>query len=163
MIPPPNAAGWNRTAPVEVGGTTDDGNGSGVAYAKYTEDGSDPKTSPTAQYDTTGAVSVSTTKTLKFFLADNAGNESPVETQQVKIDTTEPFFTVQLAAVEGGAYIAPANLETGEPGNAYYRGAAGGSFKFLMTPIPLGGSPALVASFSELPPDSVGFSFNASR
>jgi hypothetical protein len=162
VIPPPNAAGWNRTAPVEVGGTTDDGNGSGVAYAKYTEDGSDPKTSPTAQYETTGSVSVSTTKTLKFFVADNAGNESPVETRQVKIDTTEPFFTVGLTAVEGGAYIAPANLETGEPGESFYRGAAAGSFKFLMTPIPLGGSPALAASFSELPPDSVGFSFDSS-
>jgi hypothetical protein len=162
VIPPPNAAGWNRTAPVEVGGTTDDGNGSGVAYAKYTEDGSDPKTSPTAQYETTGPVSVSTTKTLKFFIADNAGNESPVETQQVKIDTTEPFFSVGLAAVAGGAYIAPVDPETGEPGDSFYRGAAAGSFKFLMTPIPLGGSPALVASFSELPPGSTGFSFNSS-
>jgi Ice-binding-like/Chitobiase/beta-hexosaminidase C-terminal domain/Bacterial Ig-like domain len=162
VTPPPNAAGWNRTAPVEVGGIVDDGNGSGVAYAKYTEDGSDPKTSPTAQYETTGPVSVSTSKTLKFFIADNAGNESPVETQQIKIDTTEPLFTVGLTNVVGGAYIAPANLETGEPGDSFYRGAAAGSFRFLMTPIPLGGSPALAASFSELPSDSVGFSFDSS-
>jgi hypothetical protein len=162
LNPPLNAAGWSRTAPVEIGGTVDDGNGSGVAYAKYTTDGSDPKTSPTAQYETAGPISVSTTTTVKFFLADNAGNESPVIAQLVKIDTTEPVFTITLAEVHGGAYVAPANLETGEPGSAYYRGAAAGSFRFLMTPIPLGGSAAVSAGFSELPPDAFGFTFDTS-
>jgi hypothetical protein len=160
--PPPNAAGWNNTAPVEVGGTVDDGNGSGVAFAKYTDDGSDPKTSPTAQYDTTGPVAVATTSTLRFYLTDNAGNESPVETQQVKIDTTVPFFTVDFADIDGGVYIEPADEETGEPGDSFYRGAAAGSFRFLMTPVALGGSPAVSAGFSELPADAVGFSFDSS-
>lgn len=160
--PPPNAAGWNNTAPVEVGGIVDDGNGSGVAFAKYTEDGSDPKSSPTAQYETLGPVSVSTTSTLKFYLADNAGNESPVETQEIKIDTTTPFFTVEFADVQGGAYIAPANEVTGEPGAAFYRGATAGSLRFLMTPLPLGGSPAISAGFSDLPADAFGFSFDSS-
>jgi hypothetical protein len=159
--PPPNGAGWNNTAPVEVGGTVDDGNGSGVAFAKYTDDGSDPKTSPTAQF-AAGPVSVTTTSTLKFYLADNAGNESAVETQQVKIDTTPPYFSVDFVDIHGGAYVAPANEETGQPGDAFYRGAAAGSFKFLMTPLPLGGSPAISAGFSELPADAVGFSFNSS-
>jgi Ice-binding-like/Chitobiase/beta-hexosaminidase C-terminal domain len=161
VAPPPNAAGWNRTA-VEVGGTADDGNGSGVAYAKYTTDGSDPKTSPTAQYETLGPVLISTSTTLKFYLADNAGNESPVATQEIRIDTSEPLFTVELRSVEGGAYIAPANVETGEPGDSFYRGAAAGSLRFLMTPIALGGSPAVSAGFSELPADAVGFSFDSS-
>jgi hypothetical protein len=161
VVPPPNAAGWNRTA-VEVGGTVDDGNGSGVAYAKYTKDGSNPKTSPTAQYETVGPVLISTSTTVKFYLADNAGNESPVMTQMVKIDTSEPLFTVELRNVEGGAYFAPANEETGEPGNSFYRGAAAGSLRFLMTPIALGGSPAVSAGFSELPADAVGFSFDSS-
>jgi Ice-binding-like/Chitobiase/beta-hexosaminidase C-terminal domain/Bacterial Ig-like domain len=159
--PEPNAAGWNNTAPVEVGGTVSDGDGSGVAFAKYTDDGSDPKTSPTAQY-AAGPVSVTTTSTLKFYLADNAGNESPVETRQVKIDTGPPYFTVDFVDVTGGAYIGAANEETGEPGDAYYRGAAAGSFKFLLTPLPLGGSPAVSAGFSELPSDAVGFSFDSS-
>jgi hypothetical protein len=159
--PEPNAAGWNNTAPVEVGGEVSDGNGSGVAFAKYTDDGSDPKTSPTARY-AAGPVSVSTTSTLKFYLADNAGNESPVETRQVKIDTGAPFFTVEFVDIHGGAYVAPANEETGQPGDAFYRGVAAGSFKFLMTPLPLGGSPAISAGFSELPADAVGFSFDSS-
>ena len=159
--PHPNAAGWNNTAPVEVGGTVSDGNGSGVAFAKYTEDGSNPKTSPTAQY-AVGPVSVSTTSTLKFYLADNAGNESPVETRQVKIDTGPPYFTVAFVNVTGGVYIEAADEETGRPGDAFYRGAAAGSFKFLMTPVPLGGSPAISAGFSELPADAVGFSFDSS-
>jgi hypothetical protein len=162
VVPSPNAAGWNRTAPVEVGGIVDDGNGSGVAFAKYTEDGSDPKTSPTAQYETEGSVSVSTSKTLKFYLADNAGNESPIETQLVRIDTTEPFFTVGLMDVEGGAYIEPVDVETGEPGEVFYRGAGAGSMRLLMTPIPLGGSPAVSAGFSALPPGATGFSFDPS-
>jgi len=161
VLPPPNAAGWNRT-PVEVGGTPDDGNGSGVAYAKYTDDGSDPKTSPTAQYVTLGPVQISSSATVKFYLADNAGNESPVMTQVIKIDAGEPYFTVELRNVEGGAYIEPANLETGTPGTSFYRGAVAGSLRFLMIPIPMGGSPAISAGFSELPADAFGFSFDSS-
>ncbi len=159
--PEPNAAGWNNTAPVEVGGTVNDGNGSGVAFAKYTVDGSDPKTSPTAQY-ATGPVSVVTTSTLKFYLADNAGNESPVETRLVKIDTGLPLFTVDFVDITGGAYVAAANEETGQPGDAFYRGVEAGSLRFLMTPLALGGSPAISAGFSKLPPDAIGFSFDSS-
>lgn len=159
--PPPNAAGWNNTEPVEVGGAVDDGDGSGVAFAKYTNDGSDPKTSPTSQY-ALGPVAVTTTSTLKFYLADNAGNESAVQSQQVRIDTSTPFFSVAFADIHGGAYVAPANELTGEPGNAFYRGAAAGSLRFLMTPLPLGGSPAVSAGFSALPADAFGFSFDSS-
>jgi hypothetical protein len=161
VIPPPNAAGWNRTAPVEVGGTTDDGNGSGVAYAKYTEDGSDPKTSPTAKYETEGPVSVSTTTTLKFFIADNAGNESPVITQLVKIDTAPPYFSVENIDIEGGYYQEPGDARTGLPGTTYYRGAAAGSFRLRLTPLPMGGSPAVSAGFSELSAEAIGFSFDS--
>lgn len=159
--PPPNLAGWNNTAPVALGGTVDDGDGSGVAFAKYTIDGSDPKTSGTSQY-AAGPVTVATSTTVKFYLADNAGNESAVETQQVKIDTTPPFFTVDFVDVEGGVYVELANEQTGEPGDAYYRGAAAGSLRFLMTPVPLGGSAAISAGFSELPADAIGFSFDTS-
>ncbi|MET0557522.1 MAG: chitobiase/beta-hexosaminidase C-terminal domain-containing protein [Solirubrobacterales bacterium] len=162
LAPSPNAAGWNNTAPVEVGGTVDDGNGSGVASAKYTVDGSDPKTSPTTQY-ALAPLSLTASATVKFYLTDNAGNESPVETRVVKIDTVPPYFTVDFVDVEGGFYLQPTNEITNEPGTAYYRGADAGSVRFLITPIPLGGSPAVSAGFSELPPDSVGFSFDSSR
>jgi chitobiase/beta-hexosaminidase-like protein len=161
LDPPANAAGWNNTAPVEVSGTVNDGTGSGLAFVKYTTDGSDPKTSPTSIY-ASKPVSVTESGTAKFYLTDNAGNQSPVETQQVKIDTTPPFFTVDFVELEGGAYIAEANEATGEPGEAFYRGAGSGSFRFLMTPVPLGGSPALSAGFSALPADAIGFSFDTS-
>jgi hypothetical protein len=160
VVPPLNAAGWSTT-PVEVGGTVDDGNGSGVAYARYTEDGSDPKTSPTAQYETLGPVSVSTTTTLKFYLADNAGNESPVMTQVVKIDAMPPYFTVESIDVQGGYYEEPGDPATGIPGNTYYRGVAAGSFRLRLTPVPLGGSLAVSAGFSELDPNAIGFSFDS--
>jgi hypothetical protein len=161
LNPPANAAGWNNTAPVEVNGTVDDGTGSGLAFAKYTTDGSDPKTSPTSQY-AVEPVSVTKSRTMRYYLADNAGNESPVETLPVKIDTTPPYFSVEFVDIEGGAYVKEANEETGEPGDAFYRGAAAGSLRFLMTPIPLGGSPAVSAGFSELPADALGFSFDSS-
>jgi len=161
FVPPPNAAGWNNTTPVEVGGAVDDGNGSGVASAKYTVDGSDPRTSPTAQY-ALAPLSLTKSATVKFYLTDNAGNESPVQTRVVKIDTTPPFFTVDFVDIEGGVYVELANEQTGEPGNAFYRGAAAGSLRFLMTPVPLGGSAAISAGFSELPADAVGFSFDSS-
>lgn len=161
FVPPPNAAGWNNTAPVEVGGAVDDGNGSGVASAKYTVDGSDPRTSPTAQY-ALAPLSLTESATVKFYLTDNAGNQSPVQTRVVKIDTMPPFFTIDFVDVEGGVYLEPANAQTGEPGDAFYRGAAAGSLRFLMTPVPLGGSAAISAGFSELPADAVGFSFDTS-
>jgi hypothetical protein len=162
LNPPANAAGWNRTAPVEVGGTVDDGNGSGVAYAKYTTDGSDPKTSPTAQYETLGPISISATTTVKFFLADNAGNESPVVTQEVKIDTIPPYFTIEFEEITGGFYPGPESAEPTESGDVYYRGGDAGSVRFLMVPVPLGGSAAISAGFSELPADAVGFTFDTS-
>jgi hypothetical protein len=159
--PAPNAAGWNTTAPVEVGATVDDANGSGVSYAKYTTDGSDPRTSPTAQIPT-GPVSVATSTTLKFYLVDLAGNQSPVQTLTVKIDTTVPVFSVAFVNVQGGVYMSPSNPITHLPGPSYYRGAAVGSLRFQMTPTPLGGSPAVAAGFSALPADAVGFSFDSS-
>lgn len=161
LDPPANAAGWNNTAPVEVSGTVNDGNGSGLAFVKYTTDGSDPKTSPTSQYSS-DPVFVTTSSAARFYLADNAGNESPVEALEVKIDVMPPQFTVDFVDVEGGIYVAPSDQESGEPGNAYYRGLAAGSFRFLMTPLALGGSPAISAGFSELPADAFGFSFDSS-
>jgi hypothetical protein len=160
VTPPPNAAGWNGSSPVEVGGTVDDGGGSGVASVRYTDDGSDPKTSPTAM-DLAGPVSFATTTTVRFFLTDLAGNASPVFTQQLNIDTTQPVFTVDLVDVTGGVYVEPADEITGVPGAAYYRGAAAGSLRFLLTPVPMGGSPAVAAGFSALPPDAFGFSFDS--
>jgi hypothetical protein len=161
LTPAPNAAGWNNTAPVEVGGTASDGNGSGVAFAKYTDDGSNPKTvgNPNATL-ATGPLSVSVTTTLKYYLADLAGNESAVLTQPVRIDTMPPYFSVALTDVVGGVFQGP--TVAGVPATAYYRGATAGSMRFTMTPVPTSGSPAISAGFSALPPEGVGFSFDSS-
>ena len=159
--PAPNAAGWNVTSPVEVSGTVDDANGSGVSYARYTTDGSDPRTSPTAQTPT-GPVSVAATTTLKYYVVDLTGNQSPVQTMAVKIDTTVPVFTVAFVNAQGGVYRKPIDPITHVPGQAYYRGSAAGSFRFQLTPVPVGGSPAVSAGFSALPADAVGFSFDSS-
>jgi hypothetical protein len=158
--PPANAAGWNNTAPVEVNGTVDDGDGSGLAFAKFTDDGSDPRTSPTSQF-AVGPILVTKSRTAKFYLVDNAGNESPVETQVVKIDTLPPYFTVEAIDIEGGYYQEPGDVAEGIPGTTYYRGAAAGSFRLRMTPIPMGGSPAVSAGFSALDPNAIGFSFDS--
>jgi hypothetical protein len=160
FTPTANAAGWNDSSPVEANASVDDGTGSGVAYAKYTDDGSDPKTSPTAQY-ATAPLSIATTTTLKLFVADLAGNESAVYEHTVKIDVLPPYFTVDFVDIHGGAYLGPVSVVTGEPGTSYYRGADSGSLRFLMTPLVLGGSPAVSAGFTELPPDAFGFSFDA--
>jgi hypothetical protein len=159
--PAANAAGWNSSSPVEVGGTVDDAAGSGVSYAKYTSDGSDPRTSNTAQIPL-GPVTVATTTTLKYYVVDLVGNQSPVQTLTVKIDTTLPYFTIAFVNVQGGVYVGPTDPITQVPGRAYYRGAAAGSLRFKMTPTPMGGSPAVAAGFSALPADAVGFSFDSS-
>ena len=163
LTPAPNAAGWNDTAPVAVDRTASDGNGSGLAYAKYTDDGSDPKTDPngTARF-VTGPVSVSTTTTLKYYEADLAGNLSAVLTQLVKIDAAPPVFAAALVDIQGGVYQRPPP-SPGVPGIAYYRGAGAGSLRFKVTPVVIPGrSPAISAGFSALPPDAFGFSFDAS-
>ena len=75
-----------------------------------------------------------------------------------------PRFAVGLAEVSGGAYPEPAaELGLGEPGVSYYRGAAAGSLRFLLTPDPLGGSAAVAAGSASLPASALGFSFESSQ
>jgi chitobiase/beta-hexosaminidase-like protein len=146
--PAANAAGWNNTAPVEINATVDDGAGSGVAYAKYTDDGTDPRTSPTAQY-AMAPFSVSTSTTFKYFIVDAAGNSSPVATLVVKIDAMPPLFTVEILTEYGHMYSSPTSPE-GIPGTGWYGGAQAGGMRLKLTPIPMGGSPAVSAGFADL-------------
>lgn len=147
--PAPNAAGWHNTSPVEVNATVDDGAGSGIAYAKYTDDGSDPRTSPTSKF-ATAPLSITESTTFRYFVADLAGNESPVELLEVKIDTTPPMFTdIEFIDVTGSVYLTLTSPE-GVPGKAWYGGAEAGSFRFKVTPLPLGGSPVISAGFADI-------------
>ena len=128
LSPTPGAGGWNNTSPVSVALSADDGTGSGVSQFKYTTDGSDPKTSGTAQVYTGSPFNVSAqgTTTVKYFAGDVAGNSSAVQTQLVKIDTTPPTNAVSLTSVSGGLYPTAGPLASGS--TIYYRGAAAGSF-----------------------------------
>ncbi len=128
LSPTPGAGGWNNTSPVSVALSADDGTGSGISQFKYTTDGSDPKTSGTAQVYTGSPFNVSAegTTTVKYFADDVAGNSSAVQTQLVKIDTTPPTNAVSLTGVSGGLYPTAGPLASGS--TIYYRGAAAGSF-----------------------------------
>lgn len=155
LTPAPNAAGWNNTSPVEVNGTVDDGDGSGLATVRFTNDGTDPRTSPTAQLALAPPMA-DATSTYRYYGTDLAGNESAVKTLAVKIDTIAPFpASIELTDVHGGAWIDSAASTT------YYRGTDAGSFSFLVSLIDPGGpaasGPASVAD-SALNGTDAGFS-----
>jgi hypothetical protein len=128
LSPTPNAAGWNNTTPVSVALSANDGSGSGINQIKYTTDGSDPRSSGTAQVygGTPFTVAAEGTTTVKFYATDIAGNASGVQTQAVKIDTTPPANSLSLTNVSGGLYPMAGPLSDGT--TVYYRGAAAGSF-----------------------------------
>jgi PKD repeat protein len=85
------STGWYTNA-VSVSLAATDGTGSsGVAATYYTTDGSTPTTSSTKY---TGAFSVLSTSTVRFFSVDNAGNAEAVKSQLVQIDGIAPTTTI---------------------------------------------------------------------
>lgn len=160
ITPAANAAGWNDSVPVTFNGVVDDGTGSGFAYVQYTDDGTDPTTSPTAQRVLVAPTATQTT-TYRFIAVDRAGNASAAQTLNVRIDTTPPPFTLAFVDVHGGAYIGPASPD-GAPGTPYYRGSEAGSVRFQVTPVAPSGSPIASAGFTPLSADTTGMSFDSS-
>jgi hypothetical protein len=63
---------------------------------------------------------VATTKTVKYYVVDAAGNASAIGTTAVNIDTTAPTNSITLNTVSGNA------VKSGN--TVYYRGASAGSF-----------------------------------
>jgi hypothetical protein len=161
--PVPNAAGWNNTSPVTVTTVFGTDGGGGLASIVYTDDGSDPLTSPTAKNGyvdgvITTVVATQTT-TYKYVATDLAGNSTPVETRTIMIDTTAPIPTsASLVNVVGGAYLDQA------AGITYYRGTAAGSFQLQTGAIDPGGAAAsglASASDTALSGTDAGFSIDA--
>ena len=85
------SSGW-YAAPVSVSLFAVDSGGSGVAFIRYTTDGSDPSLSSPA-YSAPLTVS-STTTTVKYRAWDNAGNVEATHTQLIQFDTTAPQVTL---------------------------------------------------------------------
>jgi hypothetical protein len=121
VSPTPNANGWNSSSPVTVTPTISDA-GTGVASSRYTTDGTDPTTSGTA-ITVSGAISVTTTKTLKFVSTDVAGNTSAIVTKLISIDSVAPTTPTLSFSGLTAAYW------SGTGTNVYYRPtAASGAF-----------------------------------
>ena len=70
-------------ADVSVTLSANDRGGSGVDKTYYTTDGSTPTTSSSVY---SGAFTVSSDTTVKFFSTDHAGNTEAVNAQQIKVD-----------------------------------------------------------------------------
>jgi peptidoglycan/xylan/chitin deacetylase (PgdA/CDA1 family) len=84
------SSGW-YTAPVGVSLAAVDSGGSGVAFIRYTTDGSDPSLSSPV-YST--PFTLSSTTTVKYRSWDNAGNVEATKAQLIQIDTTAPQITL---------------------------------------------------------------------
>lgn len=88
----PCQSGWsNASASVTL--TATDTGGAGVAFIRYTTDGSDPSLSNGSDY--VGPFSVSSITAVKYRAYDNAGNPEPVNSQLIQIDSTPPTSTIR--------------------------------------------------------------------
>ncbi len=83
-------SGWSA-APVSVSLSAVDSGGSGVAFIRYTTDGSDPSLASPAY---SAPFNVSSTSTVKYRAWDGAGNVEATNTQLIQIDTTAPQVTL---------------------------------------------------------------------
>ena len=133
VSPAANGAGWNNTAVDVTLTSSDNAGGSGLASIRYTTDGSDPRTSPTATVYS-GTFSVGATATVRFSGLDNVGNAEVPKQQALQIDTVAPANSISLQNVSGGVYLSGSIL--------FYRGAAAGSFRIRNTITDAGGSGA---------------------
>jgi len=100
------SSGW-YAAPVSVSLSAIDSGGSGVAFIRYTTDGSDPSLSSPAY---SAPFTVSSTTTVKYRAWDNAGNVETTKAQLIQIDTTAPQVTL-TSPVNGATVSGVVRLE----------------------------------------------------
>lgn len=151
--PGPNAAGWNNT-PVSVAlGSADNAGGSGVAAIRFTTDGSNPATSPTAVVYSS-PIAIASTTTIRFSAIDNVGNTEVAKTQTVRIDSTAPSSALTLSGVTGGAFLSGSTV--------FYRGVSAGSFTLTNAVADPGGSGAASSTTSPLGGTATGWTHTPS-
>jgi peptidoglycan/xylan/chitin deacetylase (PgdA/CDA1 family) len=100
------SSGW-YAAPVSVSLSAVDSGGSGVAFIRYTTDGSEPSVSSLVY---SAPFTVSSTTTVKYRAWDNAGNVETTNTQLIQIDTTAPQVTL-TSPVNGATVSGVVRLE----------------------------------------------------
>jgi hypothetical protein len=99
---------------VTVALSASDTGGSGVASTRYTTDGTDPATSPSA-VTYTQPFSIGQTTLVKFASTDNAGNQEAAQSQQIQVtagDTTPPTTSITCngSPCSSASYSAPVNV-----------------------------------------------------
>jgi peptidoglycan/xylan/chitin deacetylase (PgdA/CDA1 family) len=84
--------------------------GSGVDVVRYTTDGSDPTPSSGNVY--LGAFSVASTTTIKYAAFDNVGNQEPVNSKLIQVDTTTPTTSITCngAPCSSSYYTGPVSI-----------------------------------------------------
>jgi hypothetical protein len=98
LSPPPNAAGWNKTAVTVMLTAVDEPAGSGVSAITYAATGAQPIARTTvAGASASFSISAEGQTTVTFFATDNAGNKEVAKSIVVRIDTTPPV--VSCAAI----------------------------------------------------------------
>jgi hypothetical protein len=106
----PCSTGWYSSKPVSVALTATDTGGSGLAGTRYTTDGSDPATSPTAT-TYVGPVSLATSRTVRYASTDKAGNVEASRSTFVKVDTVAPATGITCnGGACSGAFGAPVTV-----------------------------------------------------
>ena len=110
--------------------TGDDGTGSGVKKVVYTTDGSDPTTSGTATTvnASTASFQLSSPQTIKWFVVDELGNASAVQSTTLQIDGSAP------TAPTGFTFSALSHAYWPSSGSTvFFKGGVAGGFTVAAT------------------------------
>jgi Chitobiase/beta-hexosaminidase C-terminal domain/Bacterial Ig domain len=100
--------------------------GSGVAQIRYTTDGSDP--SPTNGVTYAGPFPVSSTATIRFRAYDQLGNEEPVGSRSIQIDSSAPSGAITAPAA-GATVYGPLVAVSSDSSDTGGSGVAGATFQ----------------------------------